>query len=500
MNSEILQKYKDNQISLDEVIEKLKTDDDQNIKNNGVIYTPPEIIQYMLDEIKYSPEKTVLEPSVGHGNFIFGLIHYVEKHFQIKGDELKKWFEDKIYCFDINKKTIDELKQLLTLFFKKKGIDKVDFKNIKIADPLFHHFDRTFDVAIGNPPYIRSKNIPKKYLEKIKSNYSSCKSGNVDLFYAFMELTYNIATESTFIVPNSYIINSSAKRLRKLIKQDLKNVIDFKHQQIFKDVKTYTSIYHINKSEKNNDNIQYKEKLSDNYIEINKSELNDDRWILTTHLKDSKNDRKSILSFCDNVYASIATLRDNLYIINNAVEKNGFYVQPYQGKNFLIEKGICVDYYKPTKPDRQSKIIFPYLNNKIMDEKLLIQNYPMAYQYLLAIKNELMKRDKSKTESYEAWYAYGRKQAINERKEIYVLLLPMMANKNFQCEIKICPDMYLLTAGFALAFYSISALQKVKKHLESDDFFNYIKQCGKVWAGDPPYYSFSKTQLKNYCI
>lgn len=493
-----LKNYKDGKTDLTETILTLKSNN-QYDKNEGVIYTPDHIAKFMIEQINYSPEKTILEPSVGHGNFIFSLLEYVEEKFKMNGLKLKEWFENKVYCFDINEESIKDFKSLLLIYFEKKGVKEVDLKNIKTEDPLFFDFKISFDIAIGNPPYVRSKNIPKEYLKKIKKKYKSCQSGNIDLFYAFTELTHCIATESIFIVPNSYIINSSAKILRKIIKEDLVSVIDFKHKQIFEEVRTYTSIYHLNKNKKNKSILLYKENRVEEFKEIEKSDLNDDRWVLSVNDEVKNKNQRSILSEC-NYYGSIATLRDSLYIINNIKEDADFYIQTYKGVEYNIEKELCIDYYKPTKPGRKSKIIFPYKNGSIINENILKNKYPNAYIYLEVIKEELLKRDKGKTDKYEAWYAYGRKQSLNERADPYVLLLPMMANSNFICQIKINPPMYLLTAGFALGFQKLEDLNKVKTILESDDFFIYIKKCGKVWAGNPPYFSFSKTQLSNYTI
>lgn len=501
MFENIIQEYKENKIKIENVIQKLSENVNNNDKKfNGVVYTPKSISDFIIKNIGYQPEKTILEPTVGHGIFIFSLIEYVEKTYSLKGEELKNWFESKVFCFDIDTKKIEEFKKLLEMFFNKRDIYNVDTKNISTGDTLFLEFKENFDFSVGNPPYIKVQNLDLNYLNKLRNKYKSCEVGNVDIYYAFMELMSKISTVSSFIVPNGYIINRSAKTLREIIKKDLIEVIDLKSEMIFKNVRVYTSIYKTNKNNKNEDMLFYKEKLNQEFKIFNKNDLDKKQWVLSMEeIKDKKG--KSIIEDY-NCYGSVATLKDSLYILKNIKKEDDYYIYEYQGKTYKIEKEICLDYYKVTKMNNseEMKIIYPYKNNKIIPEEQIKINYPNAYIYLCDIKNELSKREKGNTGKYEAWYAYGRKQGINKKKEKYFLLIPLMSNKPYECEVLIEPDDFLITAGFVIGFYCVNDLYKIKSHLESDEFFNYVKQNGKVWSGKTPYYTFTKKHLQGYYI
>ncbi len=497
-----LDKYKNGEISVYEAIKYLDINNNSNDKKNeGVIYTPKEIAKEIVENLNYTPNKTILEPSVGHGVFVFTLIEYVKSKFNLSGLELKKWFEDKVCCIDINKKNIEDLKELLVIYFEKEGVLNINLSKIINEDGLFYNYPSSFDFSFGNPPYIRTKNIEENYLKKLRKEFVSCSSGNVDIFYAFIEKTNKISNISSFIVPNSYIQNKSALNLRNVILKDIESIIDFKEKLIFKDARTYTSIYKTNKLKKNL-TLKYKETIESNFVEIDKKSLNEKQWVLTKD-KIQKLSGTSIIELYS-CYGSIATLKDKIYLIENPIEKEidsvRYITKIENNKEYLIESDLCVDFIKITKLNKKFKLIYPYKNEKIINEEDLKQNYPKGYKYLQEVKEVLNKRDKGKTEKYDSWYAYGRKQSLSPKKEKFYLLMPLMATEKYICTILRKEDNFMSTSGFVLGFETEEEMQKTKKTLESGLFFNYIKNCGKVWAGKNPYYSFTKTHLKDFLI
>ena len=497
----IIEDYKNNKITLEKTILKLDlANKTNNKKNEGVIYTPRYIADYIVSGLDYDIDKTILEPSVGHGIFIFSLIEFVKKKFKLDKKELKYWFENKVFCFDINEQNINDFKKLLTIYFEKNDIINIDMKNIKKEDTLFYNFTNNFDFSFGNPPYVRTKNLELDYLKKIREKYKSCLSGNVDLFYSFIELMSNISTVSSFIVPNSYIYNKSAKEIRIILKENIESVVDFKNLLIFENARTYTSIYKTNKNKKN-DFVLYKENLENEFCKYNRLDLDDKQWcFMDTGV--NKNGR-SLLDLYP-YYGNIATLRDSLYIIEDPeikqIDNVDYYKKDYNNKTYLIETNLCSDFYKITKYKKKHKIIFPYENNKIITESDLKKTYPFAYSYFESIKNELSKRDRGKTDKYENWYAYGRRQGITKKNEEFFLLLPLMSCGEYKCKKIKTRDNFLTTSGFVLGFENENEANKVKEIIESDLFYSYLKIKGKRWAGKKPYYSFTKTHLKDFLI
>lgn len=495
--------YKKGKLDLYEAIALLDIENESNDKKNeGVIYTPKHIADHIVKNLGYKIDKTIIEPSVGHGVFVFSLIEYVESNFGLKGNDLKKWFEEYVFCFDINEKNIQGFKSLLTVYFNKKGIQNVDFKNIQVADTLFYPFKHSFDFSFGNPPYIRTKNLEARYLLKLRESYRSCSTGNVDICYAFMELMNDISNVSSFIVPNGYTYNAAAKNLRTALKDNLVSIIDFKDYLVFSNARTYTSIYKTDKNA-NSSIVLYKEKIEDEFIEVCKSNLKDQHWVFTEDFSYDKNG----VSILDKYpcYSSIATLKDKLYIIESPkmIKENGkkYFIKEYNGQEYKIETDICIDFFKITKMGKDFKIIFPYdEKSNILDENTIIKKYPFTYEYFKAIRPELDNRDKGKVSKYDSWYAYGRKQGLQTKSEAVYLFLPLMATEEYTCHKMNNLSNFLLTSGFVLGFDNDEEATKVKDILESGIFFEYIKSKGRPWAGKTPYYSFTKTHLKDFLI
>lgn len=498
--NKILQQYENDEINIIKAIELLNENiHEDKRKTKGAVYTPAYIADFIIENINYSPEETLIEPSVGHGVFIFRLLEYIKIHFKYSPEELKKWFESKVTCFDIHTKTIEELKSLISLYFKKMNIHNICFDHIYNTDPLLFDFKNTFDVSIGNPPYIKVHNLEEEYAKIVRNKYSSCQNGNFDLYYAFIELMEKISFKSSMIVPNSYIINRSANNLRSIIKSPLEFIIDFKNKQIFENVITYSSIY---KTDKNTTNtyLKYKENLENKFTCINKTSLGNKQWGLSLEqYEDNLNFNRSLTEVFP-CYSEIATLRDNLYILENE-EKDGFYFKEYNNKIYKIEKNICLDFYKITKIDENKKIIFPYDENlSVFNESKMKNEYPKTFEYFLAIRNELELRDKGKTNKYESWYAYGRKQGISLPKSPYYVLLSKMSNTNYNSKISNGINKFLFTSGFVFTCNTKEEAVLLKNILDSDRFFNYVKQYGKVWSGKTPYYTFTKSNLKEFKI
>lgn len=66
------------------IFEKIKEMDIKNytaeeIKSGGIVYTPKYIADYIINSLNISIEETILEPSVGHGVFIFSLLEIIKE-------------------------------------------------------------------------------------------------------------------------------------------------------------------------------------------------------------------------------------------------------------------------------------------------------------------------------------------------------------------------------------------------------------------------------------
>lgn len=184
-----------------------------------------------------------------------------------------------------------------------------------------------------------------------------------------------------------------------LDKKYIRKIIDFKSDIIFQDINVYTCI------------MIFDNKPKDFLIYNNKEVLYENIY-KTYNIFDIFDNTKQSIANEIKTFNGIATLRDNIFIHTTKL-----YEEPCWKPIFKVSKNT----YK--------YIIFPYNNGKIIEENIFKKNNPETYEYLIQNKEELNARDKG-NKTYEAWYAFGRKQGITEF-DGDVLFIPTMGTLNF---------------------------------------------------------------------
>src|SRR5690606_3621967 len=103
-------------------------------------------------------------------------------------------FSENIFGLDISKSSIHRTEILLSLLALANGEDKKEFKfNLHCANALSFDWlknetrirvNKGFDLIVGNPPYVRAKNISQSS-KTLLSNWTVTKSGNHVLYIQF---------------------------------------------------------------------------------------------------------------------------------------------------------------------------------------------------------------------------------------------------------------------------------------------------------------------------
>jgi hypothetical protein len=474
-----------------------------NNENNklGVVFTPVDVAKDMIALISPTIQETILEPSVGSGVFIVALIEYIIEKYTPTAEELQHYMENKVYFADIDKSSVDFTINLISNFMAKNcEVDRLSINGL-VKDSLYN--ENHYDIVVGNPPYIRTKNLAKKYLQFLRNRYTSCSTGNVDIYYAFIEMANMYSSRSALIVPRSYLTNTSAQLLRNSIKTNVFYIRDFKMIKKFSKVGTYTTILMLETKANSSSFL---------YAEENRKACSYPREILSASVwdvnkfsnKQAYEHRDTKLSDIANVYCGINTNADKYFILDKSTLENGFYKQQVSGKEFLIEKEICIDFIKVSKlfsTNLNQVVIFPYVDtNVIIPEAQLSKNYPNTYKYFKFIKPLLAKRDKGKTNNYDSWYAYGRRQGINNDfsgKTSYLIPIVYKEN-NFKYQKHKPLYRFLHNSGFVIV-PKYGWVKELEQILKSKDFQNYLLTYGTTMPGST--IEFNKVTakiLKNY--
>ncbi len=257
---------------------------ENNTKENGVVYTPPFLVNFLIDEVmpldkasenyfdKDRLKFKVLDPSCGSGVFLvaaykrmlqwWSITHY-KKTQEInfpKKNICQKILEDNIFGVDIN-----ETATLITIFSLTIALlDKLEPKeiwtnlklnslqdNIQTQDffewaAVVKAEGKIFDLVVGNPPFNDEKEksnhkIKPELLSKIGFKHNKVAGNKFAL--QFFEGGMALGKEVFLIIPSSVLLyNKDSQAYREQIFNDftIKKIFDFTHlrRELFGSVDT----------------------------------------------------------------------------------------------------------------------------------------------------------------------------------------------------------------------------------------------------------------------
>lgn len=203
--------------------------------DNAAYYTSQDICYNVvknLPDAKDGESISILEPSVGLGNFLPSLF--------VKYANAKLVYLD--IC-DIDKNSIDILKELLKTLDIPSNF-RISFIN---DDTLLHIFSKHYDIVVGNPPYMKF-NRDKELLNRYRF-FATNKNTN-NLFSFFIEKAMTIADYVALIVPKSLINAPEFNKTRELMcRCQVSHIIDY-GESAFKGVKIETISFVLNTKKK----------------------------------------------------------------------------------------------------------------------------------------------------------------------------------------------------------------------------------------------------------
>lgn len=484
---------------------------------NGVYFTPAFIKNYIslraLDKFEFIPQ--VCDPSCGCGSFLYTVA--IEMHHKYK-ISYKEVFEKYIYGCDIIQNNIEKAK----IVFKMLGLingEIISNFNLISCNSLSSNFKfgkkKKFDIVIGNPPYVRAKNINEESKNYLNAWHTST-SGNPDLYIPFYELGLSILKDNGvlgYISPNTFLISSNGKLLRNYLLDNSNNIeiIDFKSYKVFKKIMTYTCIVLVN-ANSNNKVLKYTTNKNDilsslEFNDYNYYDLYNNTWRIVKKKDNEVINKLEQFEFkLENLIIrnGIATLKNDLYIFTPIKEDEKYYYRVYNNKKYKIEKEICRDIVKPNilknEKDlivKNEKVIFPYksINKKfvVIDENDMIFKYPKTYDFFCDNKNVLLERDKG-NKKYPAWYAFGRTQGLNcFGKKMFI---PYLSDKCYSVITN--NENLLFYCGYSIMENDFIELKLLKKILESKLFDFYIKKVSKPYSGG--FYSYAKNYINKFSL
>lgn len=187
-------------------------------KSLGQYMTPRVIAEFMVSLISKPLSASILEPAAGEGVFLEVLY---EKGFR------------NITAYEIDRQ------------LGKRSPIKITYQDFLKIPPK-----PIFDVIIGNPPYVRWKNIPEEWKKMFKRDkyWRKIMNGLCDLTYAFIYHAVNFLKDNgelIFICPLFWTETIHGKYLRDYLSRNgsLEILINFNEAKIFKNVSSTIIIF-----------------------------------------------------------------------------------------------------------------------------------------------------------------------------------------------------------------------------------------------------------------
>lgn len=424
----------------------------------GAVYTPRVVRQNIIKTcFSTMPNEQmhyvrVADIACGCGGFLMDVALFLHNN---TGRTFFDIYQKSIYGIDIQEHSVERTKILLSLLalLHEEDLD-FDF-NILQANTLdFNTMDwnqnyRHFDIIVGNPPYVCSRNVDAIIKEKMLQ-YEVCLSGHPDLYIPFFQIAtemLNCRGKLGLITMNSFIRSVNGRAVRNYISRGIHDVsiLDFRGYQVFQKKRTYTCLFFLIKNQASNMlhyavNENGDLSIAPEFTNILYDQLDNKKgWNLNDFdsVRQMESSGTPIGKYCHSRHG-IATLSNKTYIFRPVMEDDNYYYLEARDRCFPIEKAICRNVVNSNKLNSEvsfediiEKLIFPYYINDgraiIIEESVMKTTFPCAYAYLSSQRKKLAERDKGKTDKYTTWYAYGRTQSLIMPR--YKLFFPKFANK-----------------------------------------------------------------------
>lgn len=409
----------------------------RNKNKYGQYFTPPDIAEFMVNLYSGTKNSKVLEPSCGKGIFL---------------EVLEKKGFSNISAFEIDS-TLSN-----------------DFSNVRYESFVSAVIEDKFDLIIGNPPYIRWKNLEQELKDELSINDLWNKYFNAlcDYLYIFILKSIELLEENgqlIFICPEYWLNTTHSVGLREYMVEHgyFEEIYHFNETPIFENATVSVIVFRYIKSKKKSAaikvakfhankklNFEILQKLKNNidlanaeYIDVSHFNSNE-RWILETDaireelkkLEDACKISKIDAHLHDrfDVSCTYDTIGDICDIGNGLV--SGL------DKAFQINKSELSDFENSATIDViKAKNLVPYFSNIVtkyiflpqgISENDLKTNFPNFYDELQPNKLKLQDRYQYNREiNYWDW-VFLRNYALFSKKvkKVFVPCKERISNKN----------------------------------------------------------------------
>ncbi len=460
------------------VLDKINCEELIFNKNNQLTKEEEVKVERVIKEID------IIDISCGTGSFLISVIEVLVEVLKTlsKDFEIRSIVKN-IYAADIQGRALEIYALIIFDYLLEYGLElsEIPSLNILCTDSLLEEqlFDKTFDIVIGNPPYVGekgNKELFSIYRESLPEYYE----GKMDLFYFFIYKGLELLKDDgifSYLTSNYFVTADGASKLRKYLRENVSFVrlINFDECKLFKEAKgMHNLIFTLSKKNIESAKIQYIDKSNK---EFRKEDIYYEKYLTAKEMLFSEDDNiviyesvsyfniidkilsksdfrlgeiskinQGIVSGGDRVSNLMLTKKLSIEIINteNIKKDDGIYV-------FDKDESINSEFEKPfyknsdinkyfVKKESQRKILY-LTDNTLVDDDSLGLNHLRKYYEVLCQRREVKKGTKK-------WFSlqWPRVQSIFEGEKIVV---PQRAMENIFAyssgEFYASADVYYIT-------------------------------------------------------
>ncbi len=203
-------------ISVNTQVQEISLD---NKKELGIFYTPVELTNILSKWAIRSPQDRVLEPSFGGCNFLDSSRDILKSLGNLN-------IINQLAGCDTDPQAFTYLKNTLDVSEPPTQFKQIDFLQAELND-----FQDSFDVVIGNPPYISRHNMPNEQIELgqqrcVEQGYKLSKRASLWGYFVLHSLSFlKEGGRIAFILPSSFLNAQYAMQIQEYLRNGFERAL-----------------------------------------------------------------------------------------------------------------------------------------------------------------------------------------------------------------------------------------------------------------------------------